>query len=106
MGLGSYPRAYAMKSVAITSSILSISSTLINFATSDLVLADRAVITPNSSNIAMIAWGTTAPSATLGHPLNIGQAPLVIEGNLNIQQICVTSATTLAAAASITLEKH
>lgn len=100
------PIAFAMKAAALTSSILPISSTLINFASTDLEAADQAVITANSSNFGVIAWGTTAPTASLGHLLNLGQAPLVVKGNQNVQKIFVVSATTLAAAVSITLEKY
>ena len=100
------PRAYAAKSVALTSSILNISSTVVNFATSDLTAADRAVITPNSSNYGVVAWGSTAPSASLGYLMATGMPPLYINGNPNVQNIYVTSATTLAATISITLEKY
>lgn len=99
------PRVITTKAAALTSSILSISSTLINFASSDITAADRAVVIPNSSNFGVVDWGTTAPTASLGHMLNLGQAPIVVEDNFNVQKIFVVSATTLAAAFSIRLEK-
>lgn len=102
----SAPRAFANKTVATSSSILAISSTLINFATTDISSADQALITANSSNYSVVAYGTTAPSATNGILLATGMQPFVVKGNANVKNIYVTSATTLASAISITLEKY
>ena len=106
MTLGSFPRAVAIKTVALTSTVLPIASTVILFATSDIEAADRAVLSTNSSNMTCVAWATTAPSPSLGHFLAQGNAPFVVNGNYNVQRIHVTSATTLASTISITLEKY
>jgi hypothetical protein len=100
------PRATEMKTVALTSTVLNISSTVVNFATSNIEAADRAVISTNTSNMTCVAWATTTPSPTLGHFIAQGNAPFVINGNDNVRKIHVTSATTLASTISITLEKY
>lgn len=99
------PIATEMKTVALTSTVLPISSTVINFATSNLQDADQAVISTNTSNMACISWASTAPSSSIGHFIAQGAAPFILRGNLNVQRLHVTSATTLASSISITLEK-
>ena len=105
MTLSSFTKVIATKTVGLTSTVLPIGSTLILFATSDIVAADRAILSTNTSNMTCLAWGTTVPSPTLGHFLAQGNAPFVVNGNYNVQRIHVTSATTLASTISITLEK-
>ena len=105
MTIGSFPRAVEIKTVALTSTVEPIGSSNIDFASTNITAADVAFITANTSNASVVAWATTAPSATLGHTVAIGQ-PLTVLGNYNVQKICLVSATTLAATVSVTLSKY
>lgn len=99
------PRATEIKTVALTTTVLPISSTVIGFSSTNLQEADRAIISTNTSNMACISWASTAPTSSHGHFIAQGQPPFVLLGNYNVNRLHVTSATTLASSISVTLEK-
>lgn len=88
-------RAVAIKNATVGATPLSISSTLFNFASTDLEGAQKAIICPTSASL-RISSATTAPTTTsLGIPVSSGTAYEVI-GPLNVANLYMVAVTTSA----------
>lgn len=87
-------RAVEIKTATVGATPLSLASTLFNFASSNLVGAQKVVISPTSASL-RISSATTAPSTSLGIAVTSGTNYEVI-GNLNVANLYMTRATTSA----------
>lgn len=88
-------QAIEIKNATVGAAALAISSTLFNFASSSLAVAQKAVISPTSASL-RISWCGTAPTtAALGIQVTSGTNYEVI-GTVNVANLQMIAATTSA----------
>jgi hypothetical protein len=88
-------QAVEIKNATVGATPLTLSSTLFNFASSNLTGAQKAIICPTSASL-RISSATTAPSTVaLGIPVSSGTAYEVI-GTANVANLYMVATTTSA----------
>ena len=87
----------ASKTASISTNVLTLASTLFNFASSDLTGAQKVTLLASTASL-YINWSTVNPSTTLGSgvPVTTGVA-YSLTGALNVAQLKMIAQTTAAA---------
>ena len=96
-------QAVSIKSASIGASALTLSSTLFNFASSDLEGAQKVTILPSSASVYVGYTGTT-PTAALGIPVSTGTS-YTVTGAANVARLQIVSQTTVLASVIAQIEK-
>ena len=96
-------QAVSIKTATVGNTALSISSTLFNFATSDLTGAQKAIIYPTSASL-MIGYSTVTPT-TAGSGIPVSSGTLyTVTGAANVANLKLIAQTT-SASVTIQIEK-
>lgn len=92
-----------MKTASVTTNVVTLASTLFNFASSDLEGAQKVTILPTSASL-FIGYSPTAPTATFGIPVTSGVS-YTVTGIANVANLKVISQSTVAASVFAQIEK-
>ena len=102
MAGASVVRAYATKTVSVSSTALLITDAGFSWAATDVSTADRALITSFTNGIS-VAWSGATPTATLGHAI-AANGTLEVVGQENVKHLQFIRLTS-DATVSVTLSK-